>query len=80
MSDKTMPILRFLNGSQWASLYYYQGNFFYPVFLVTKDLERRINLKIAAWRKDASNEAILKADRAHPDYRNKVQLAEAQGL
>jgi hypothetical protein len=78
MSDETMPILRFQNGSQWASLYYYQGNFFYPVFLATKNLERLVNLRIK--RFIAANNDLVLADQSHPDYRNKFQLAEAQGL
>jgi hypothetical protein len=80
VSETTIPILRFLNGNHWASLYYYNGNFFYPLMLKTKDLERLILLKIKAWRKNPENEALLASDQAHPDYLNKVQLAEAQGL
>ncbi len=76
MSDETMPILRFQNGSQMASLYYYAGNFFYPVFLASKNLERLVHLKIKKFKKD--NVALVKSDRAHPDYLDKCQLDDLQ--
>ncbi len=78
MSNETMPILHFKNGSTWAWLYYYAGNFFYPIFLANKDIERLVRLKMKKFRKE--NAALIKADRAHPDYLDKVQLAELQGL
>ena len=78
MSDETMPILHFKNGSQWSWLYYYAGNFFYPVFLANKNLERLISLKIKKFKKE--NSELVKSDRAHPDYLDKVQLAELQGI
>lgn len=80
MSDRTIPIWRFRNGGQLASLYYYNGNFFYPLFLAGVTLGTQLQFHIAKWRRYPANEATLQADRAHPEYRNKVQLAEAQGL
>jgi hypothetical protein len=78
MSDKTFPIARFKNGSQMASLYYYNGNFFYPVFLVSRELEGRVRRLCAMFEK--ANKDLVASDRAHPDYMTKLQIAEAQGL
>lgn len=78
MSDETIQILRFNNGGQMANLYYYAGNFFYPLALANKNLERLMEIKIKQFKKE--NAELVKADRAHPDYRDKVQLADSQGL
>jgi hypothetical protein len=78
MSNQTFPILRFKNGSQTCWLYYYSGNFFYPLEIASRDLKLRIRRLIQIFMK--ANKALIRADRAHPDYLTKLQLAEAQGL
>lgn len=78
MSDKTFPILHFKNGSQMAWLYYYNGNFFYPIFVKSREIEGRIRRLCAIFEK--RNPELVAADRAHADYLTKLQLAEAQGL
>lgn len=78
MTETTMLILRFRNGSQMASLYYYNGNFFHPVFLASRELELRVRRLIELFTH--KHKAMIKADRAHPDYRTKIELAEEQGL
>lgn len=78
MSNQTFPIWRFRNDGQMATLYYYNGNFFYPIFLANKGLEGRICRLCRLFEK--KNKNMVKADREHPEYLNKVELAELQGL
>jgi hypothetical protein len=72
MSDKTFPIWRFRNGSQMCSLYYYNGNFFHPVFLASREIELRVRRLIQLFT--STNKALVKADRSHPEYKTKVEL------
>jgi hypothetical protein len=73
VSEETYPIARLQSESGvWFSLYYYNGNFFYPLFL-SRNLERVVFMRIKQFKKD--NAALVRSDRAHPDYKDKVQLS-----
>lgn len=58
-----------------SRLYYYQGNFYYPLD-VSIDLKARVRFKIKQFKKD--NTELFKNDRAHPDYKSVVQLFDEQ--
>ena len=71
--DITIYCGRF-NG-QFYRLYYYQGNFYYPLFLKGKERDRVKNLVRSGggiWPEK------IKEDRAHPDYKTKLQLFDEQ--
>lgn len=54
-------------------LYYYKGNFFYPINL-TGDLPGRINGAIRSFMK--SNSELVKQDRTAPDFLTISQLCD----
>lgn len=58
-----------------SRLYYYQGNFYYPLD-VSREMLQRIRFKIAQFKKE--NESLFKSDRSHPDYKSVVQLFDEQ--
>ncbi len=65
------------NGREAKSrLYYYQGNFFYPLERLSNDWKQRVRFKIKQFK--AANAAMIKADRSHPDYKTKLQLFDEQ--
>lgn len=57
-----------------SRLYYYQGNFYHPLDMA-RDIAERVRFKIRQFKKD--NAAMVAADRAHPDYKNPVELFDA---
>ena len=58
-------------------MYYYNGNFFYPMFALPKKIMRQI--KVLRKQFISSNAELVRHDRTHPDYRTKYQLALEQG-
>lgn len=83
MSDRTYSIWRFripLPNGKWEhrTLYYYNGNFFYPMFNLPNAIMRRIKVLRKEFIKN--NAELVKQDRDHPDYRTKLKLAIEQGL
>jgi len=72
-----MPIISFKNNGQTAWLYYYNGNFYYPVFL-KKQLKKKVDWLINKFIN--SNKELVIIDRAHTDYKTKYELALEQGL
>ena len=59
-----------------SRLYYYQGNFFYPLESLSNDWRARIRFKIKQFK--TANAAMIAADRAHPDYKTVLQLFDDQ--
>lgn len=69
-----------------GSLYYYQGNFFYPINYfddyrvipeeVWKRAERIIEHEIKQFKK--KNAARIALDRKHPDYKTLVELMDLE--
>jgi hypothetical protein len=64
-----MPVtVKLPNGKLGNSrLYYYQGNFYYPLYGLTGDMTGKVKGAIRKWKRD--NAAMFAADRAHPDYK-----------
>lgn len=54
-----------------SRLYYYQGNFFHPLFLAPGQ-EGRVKRAIRMFGK--ANKELIAKDRAHPKYKNLIQL------
>ena len=75
MNDADITIMN-LPTCKNSRLYYYQGNFYYPLEGVSIELKQRIRFKIAQFKKE--NAAMFAADRAHPDYKSIVQLFDEQ--
>jgi len=72
MSDITLLDLTY-NGRYRGRLYYYMGNFFYPVDL-PGDLPGKVLGAIRRFMKE--NRAMVEADRAKPDYKTLLELAD----
>jgi len=68
MQDTTI-----LKRNGWR-LYYYQGNFYYPLFGLSREDKNLIKLHIKWFKRDFAER--VKMDRANPDYKTKVQLFE----
>jgi len=72
-----MPVITIRNGKKTKSrLYYYQGNFFYPLEGLSRDWLQRVRFKIKQFK--AANSAMITADRQHPDYKSVLQLFNEQ--
>lgn len=56
-------------------LYYFEGNFYYPLFLPIKQ-KSRVTFLINKFRKE--NAGMIESDRAKPTYKTLVQLFEEQ--
>ena len=56
-------------------LYYYQGNFFHPLELVGYQVGI-VKRAIRDFMK--TNKELIKRDRAHPDYKNILELFDIQ--
>lgn len=54
-------------------LYYYLGNYYYPIGLHKKE-EKRV--RIAMRKHYLENSELVKKDRNKPDYRTKLELLE----
>jgi hypothetical protein len=52
-------------------LYYYQGNFYYPLDLVGKQVGL---VKKGIREFTAANKELIARDRAHPDYKTLLQI------
>lgn len=61
--------------SENHSLYYYQGNFYYPMTLSGAD-PGRVKKAIRIFTRE--NKELIEADRAHPNYKTKIQLFDEQ--
>jgi hypothetical protein len=57
-------------GAVWT-LYYYEGNFYYPLTLPTH-LMGRVKRQIREWSKD--NAERIAADQSHPEYKTKLEI------
>ena len=55
-----------------SRLYYYQGNFYYPLEGLKGDMIGKVKGAIRKWKKE--NAAMFAADRAHLDYKTLVQI------
>jgi len=83
MSNHTYSIWEFNillpNGKfESKTLYYYNGNFYYSLFGVPTNIMGQIRRQIRIFMK--INAELVKQDRAHPDYKTKLELATEQGL
>ena len=56
-------------------VYYYQGNFFHPLFLAGDQIGK---VKRAIREFCKANAPMIKADRAHPDYKNLLEIFDEQ--
>lgn len=72
VTDHVM-LLRRLPG-QPGSVYYYFGNFYHPLDLkgANVGLVKRLKREFAQ-----SHKALIKSDRAHPDYKTILELFDA---
>lgn len=66
---------RFTKGNAGYRVYYYQGNIFIPLETPGADAGK-IRGAISRWLEDPKNAARVKRDRAHPDYRTLMELAD----
>ena len=75
LSTEDITIYRFPKTKDKPSfrLYYYQGNFFFPIFQ-SREIEKRIGFLIKKFIKE--NQALVSADRAHPDYKSWKELVD----
>ncbi len=69
-----LPRVKGLNG-QYGRLYYYQGNFFHPLYLHGSEVGR---VKRAIREFIKGNSDRVNDDRAHPDYLTLPQLFDQQ--
>jgi len=58
-----------------SRLYYFFGNFFQPVDLHKKSLNK---VKIAKFQFMRENAELIKKDRAHPEYKTLIELFDEQ--
>ena len=64
-----------INHVQKSRIYYYQGNVYQPIGgYKNRKVKEQVERKIKAWMRQ-NKEMILK-DRAHPEYKTLVQLAD----
>ena len=77
MDDSHILIARIRNYGQLCCLYYYQGNFYHPIFMERK-IELRVRRLIKMFYKN--HKKLVDKDRQHSDYKTKLQLAIEQGL
>lgn len=57
------------------NLYYYEGNFYYPLF-VAGFQHGRVRRAIREFKK--ANQSLIDTDRAQPDYKTLVELFDEQ--
>ncbi len=74
-NDITIMTVTTARGTK-SRLYYYQGNFYYPLETLSNDWRARIRFKIKQFK--ATNAAMIAADKAHPDYKTMLQLFDEQ--
>jgi len=55
-----------------SRLYYYQGNFYYPLEGLKGDTIGKVKGAIRKWKKE--NAALFAANRAHPDYKTLLEI------
>jgi hypothetical protein len=58
-----------------SSLYYYQGNFFYPLFYPDVGF---IKKQIRQWLAIPKNKAMFESDRKSPEYLTVVELMDVE--
>jgi hypothetical protein len=75
MTENDITILN-LDIRPRSRLYYYQGNFYYPLEGLTANIKNLIKLKINQFKKE-NKEMILK-DRKDPEYKNILQIFDEQ--
>lgn len=77
MSEQDITIMKVKTATGGNSrLYYYQGNFFHPLDMLSKDWKSRVKFKITQFKKE--NADLVKKDRAHPDYKSGLGLFDEQ--
>jgi hypothetical protein len=62
-----------VNGRRNAALYYYEGNFFYPILNLDNFDRGRVRKAMRHFERD--NKSMVAADRARPEYQTLVQLS-----
>lgn len=78
MSEKRITLLKDLKSTPDGAdhwLYYYQGNFFYPLSLFGRHKGRAAR---AIRMFKYNHRAMVDNDRAHPDYKTLVELFDEQ--
>lgn len=73
MDENEVPILDTVIAfnSMKGRLYYYQGNFFHPLWLAGCEIGR-VKKAIRVFKKE--HKTMIDADRAHPEYKTLVEL------
>jgi len=74
LSDEDITICR-LPTKPKARLYYYQGNFFYPLFYPDVGF---IKKQIRQWLAIPENKAMFESDRKSPNYLTVVELMDVE--
>lgn len=59
-----------------GSLYYYKGNFYYPLERLTSQDKNLIKLHTKKFVKE--NKALVNKDRSDPNYKTKLELFDEQ--
>jgi hypothetical protein len=76
MSEEQITILKDVKcQGKNNCLYYYRGNFFYPIMVDNGDLGR-VRKAIRVFTKE--NKALVEKDRADPKYKTKLELFDEQ--
>jgi len=77
MSEQDITLIEFppQRGRGRSRLYYYQGNFFMPLTLINDEVGK---VKRAIREFCKKNADLVKTDRAHPSYKNLVELFDEQ--
>lgn len=76
-TDITLMNLKYNNGRKKGRLYYYQGNFFYPMNLPTA-VQGQVFKEIRLFCK--ANKVLVDSDRKHPSYVSVLQLFDLKEL
>lgn len=76
LSTKDITILQIppVKGRQGYRVYYYQGNIFMPVDV---NLKKNDQVRVAMGRFLRANKELVASDRASPEYRTLMELADA---
>ncbi len=74
-NDITIMHVTLTNGKK-GRCYYYQGNFYYPLERLGNNMRAKMRIKINVFKHE--NAALIKADRAHPDYKTLLQIFDEQ--
>ena len=72
--DITILKVPAVKGRQPYRVYYYQGNIFMPVDV---NLKKNDVVRVAVGRFLRANKELVASDRASPDYRTLMELADA---